>query len=52
MTRKSPSTGQKRLPNFKSREEEVRFWQRTGLEELAESEWEEIEVERTPRGST
>ncbi len=39
----------KRVPNFRSREEEVRFWQDTDLEKLAEGEWEEVKVDRPQR---
>lgn len=37
------------IPAFGSREEEVEFWEKTGLEALAPGELEEVEVERPQR---
>lgn len=37
------------IPKFESREEEARFWQRTGLEQVSPDEWDEVKVERPER---
>lgn len=37
------------IPRFKSREEERRFWTRTGLDALASDQYEEVKVERPGR---
>jgi hypothetical protein len=37
------------IPNFKDRDEEARFWQKTGLDQLSPDEYEESQVER-PQG--
>lgn len=36
----------KHVPKPKSREEEAAFWQKTGLEQLAPDQYEEVDVER------
>lgn len=37
------------IPNFKDRDEEARFWQKTGVDQLSPDEYEEVEVERPQR---
>lgn len=37
------------IPNFKTREEEARFWQKTSLEQLSPDQYQEAEIERPQR---
>lgn len=38
-----------RIPTFETKEEEAAFWEKTGLEQLASSELEPVELERPRR---
>jgi hypothetical protein len=37
------------IPKFDSKEEEARFWQKTGVDQLSPDQYEEVEVERPGR---
>ncbi|HEV8683312.1 MAG TPA: hypothetical protein VGS09_11170 [Actinomycetota bacterium] len=37
------------IPKFDSKEEEARFWQRRGVDQLSPDQYEEVEVERPAR---
>jgi hypothetical protein len=37
------------IPKFRSKEQEAGFWQKTGLEQIAPEELEEVQVERPHR---